>query len=382
MNILYVVASLDPDDGGAVKVVSELTQVLVKKGVEITIFVPSRKEKEVHTGYHGGVTINLFPTGFFAKYWAGYSKPLAETIKKEALRFDLIHTHGIWYYPQFAVYQVTKGTTQPIVASIHGELSQGNFRRAALKKKIFSALVQRKIFKAASTIHAVSPSEAEDILRFVGNVNISIVPNGVNPAEFTGPSNSKWIKNKYPQIQGKKVILFLGRISSGKGLDILTQAFGRVARELEAVCLLIVGPDNWGYKSIIDKILIREGIADKVIFTGMLTGEEKKAAFDCADVFVLPSLSEGFSIALLEAMLCGLPVIISPQCNFPEVEMARAGKVVDVEVNPLAKVLIEFLKNPDAGKEMGKQGAKLVREAYTWDIVADKMLALYEELVR
>jgi len=382
MKVLYVVASLDPSDGGAVKVVTELTQVLAKKGVEITIFAPSRKDKKVRIGNHGGVTVVLFPTGFFARYWAGYSQPLADALKREAPRFDLIHTHGIWYYPQFAVYQATKGTTRPIVASIHGELSQGNLRRAAFKKKIFSALVQRKIFKAASAIHAVSPREAEDILRFVGNANIAIVPNGVNPAEFAGPRLSAWIKKRYPHLQGKKVILFLGRISAGKGLDILARAFGRVARELEAVCLLVVGPDNWGYKSTIDKSIIREGVSDKVIFTGMLTGKEKKAAFDAADVFVLPSLSEGFSMALLEAMLCGLPVIISPQCNFAEAETAGAGKIVEADVNSLAKALIELLKNPEARKEMGRQGAKLVKERYTWDSVADKMLALYEGFVK
>lgn len=382
MQVLYVVASLDPSDGGAVKVVTELTQVLAKKGVEITICAPSRKDTTVRIGKHEGVTIALFPVGFFAKYWAGYSKPLAEAIQKEAPRFDLIHTHGIWYYPQFAVYQATKGTQKPIVASIHGELSQGNLRRAAFKKKIFSALMQRKIFTAASAIHAVSPKEAEDIVRFVGDVNIEIIPNGVNPVEFAGPPSSAWITKRYPHIQGNKVILFLGRISSGKGLDTLARAFGRVVRELEAVCLLIVGPDHWGYKGTIDKILVWEGISDKVIFTGILTGNEKKAAFDCADVFVLPSLSEGFSMALLEAMLCGLPVIISPQCNFPEVEMAQAGKVVDVDVNPLAKALLELLKNSEACKEMGRRGAKLVRAEYTWDIVADKMLALYEGLVR
>jgi glycosyltransferase involved in cell wall biosynthesis len=381
MKVLYVVASLDPDDGGAVKVVTELTQVLANKGVEITIFAPSRKDKKIRSRNQGGVKVVFFPTSLFARYWAGYSKLLAETLKKEAQRFDLIHTHGIWYYPQFAVYRATKDTTRPIVTSIHGELSDENLKRAAFKKKIFSALVQRRIFKAASAIHAVSSREAEDIVRFVGNADVSIIPNGVNPAEFAGPHNSAWIKRRYPHIQGKKVILFLGRINTGKGLDILAHAFGRIAREMEAVCLVVAGPDKWGYKSTIDKILKREGVADKVIFTGMLTGKEKKAAFDAADVFVLPSRSEGFSMVLLEAMLCGLPVVISPDCNFAEVETVGAGKIVQADVDPLAKALVELLRDPEACKEMGRQGEKLVREKYTWDMVADKMLALYKGLV-
>jgi glycosyltransferase involved in cell wall biosynthesis len=382
MKVLHVVASLDPRDGGAVKAVTELTQVLSKKGVETTIFAPSREDKGVRIRKQGGVTTAFFPTGFFARYWAGYSQPLAEALHSEAAGFDLIHTHGIWYYPQFAVYQATKGQARPVIASIHGELSPGNLRRAAFKKKIFSALVQRKIFKAASAIHAVSVGEAADILRFVDHANVSIVPNGVNPAEFVGPLNGARIKKKYPQMKGKKVVLFLGRISTGKGLDTLVRAFKRVAAEIGAVCLLIVGPDNWGYKGIIDGILSGEGIADRVIFTGMLTGEEKKAAFACADLFVLPSLSEGFSMALLEAMLCGLPVIISPQCNFAEVEAAGAGRIVDVGVNPLADAMITLLADPAACKEMGRRGARLVRGKYTWDMVADKMLALYAGVVR
>jgi glycosyltransferase involved in cell wall biosynthesis len=355
---------------------------LANKGMEITIFAPSRQDKKVRIANRRRVRVVFFPTGFFARYWAGYSRLLADALRREAAGFDLIHTHGIWYYPQFAVYRATKGTAKPIVASIHGELSRGNLRRAAFKKKIFSALVQRKIFQAAAAIHAVSPQEVQDIERFVGNANIAIIPNGINAAEFGGMRTSTWIRQRYPHLQGKKVILFLGRISSGKGLDILVQAFARVARERKDVCLLLVGPDQWGYQSAIEKILIREDMVDKVIFTGMLTGKEKQAVLDSADIFVLPSLSEGFSMALLEAMLSGLPVVISPQCNFAEVETAGAGKIVAVDVDSLAKTLTELLKDRRACHEMGKRGAKLVREKYTWDIVADRMLALYQGLIK
>jgi len=381
MKILYVVASLDPSDGGAVHVVRELTPVLAKKGADITIFAPSRKDKEVRTVHYGDVKTVFFPTGFFAKYWPGYSRPLAETLKREASRFDLIHTHGIWYYPQFAVYLATKGSTKPIVASVHGELSDINLSRSALKKKIFSAIAQRKILKIASAIHAVSEKEAEDIFRFVGKQHIASIPNGVNPEGHTDALHSKWINNKFPEIDGKKVILYLGRISSGKGIDTLVKAFAHIAKDKDNVLLLIAGPDSLGYRTHIEKIIEMENVSDTVIFTGMLEGTEKKTMLDCADVFVLPSLSEGFSIAVLEAMLCGLPVIISHQCNFNEVDIANAGKVISVDIDSLANAMTELLNNPVESKEMGKRGATLVREKYTWDVIADKMLALYNEIV-
>ena len=92
---------------------------------------------------------------------------------------------------------------------------------------------------------------------------------------------------------------------------------------------MIVGPDKWGYKATLEKILKREGVMDKVIFTGMLTGDQKRSALSCANVFVLPSHSEGFGVAILEAMLSGLPVVISRQCGFKEVEKINAGRIVD-----------------------------------------------------
>ena len=97
---------------------------------------------------------------------------------------------------------------------------------------------------------------------------------------------------------------------------------------------------------------------DKVIFTGMLTGDQKRSALSCANVFVLPSHSEGFGVAILEAMLSGLPVVISRQCGFKEVEKINAGRIVDIDAMTISETLIELLDNPRACKEMGERGKR------------------------
>jgi len=113
----------------------------------------------------------------------------------------------------------------------------------------------------------------------------------------------------------------------------------------------------------------------------MLTGNEKLAALSRADIFVLSSYSEGFSMSILEAMACGLPVVITKQCNFPEVEGIGAGKIIDADANHLSEALIELLDNPELCKDMGDRGKRLVMEKYTWDKVADQMIAAYEEIL-
>lgn len=382
MRVLHAIASLDPADGGAVQVVSELTQALAKKGVHITIIAPSPDGSSGTQKTIPDVEIMLFKKGFLSKYWGGYAPFLARTLREKTAHFDLLHIHGLWYYPLFAAYRAAKINRKPYLVTVHGELAKQALQRRRFKKRIYSALIQKRILHEAQAIQALSKKERKDILRFVHNSNIVVVPNGINIEEFGSTFDREWLKNYYPQLIEKKIILFLGRINKEKGLEILSQAFLNVTKKRNNVYLLIVGPDNWGYKARIEKILKQRDVFDKVIFTGLLTGDQKKSALNGADVFVLPSSSEGFGLAVLEAMYSGLPVVISRQCGFQEVEEINAGRVVDIDAGKLAETLIELLDNPRACKEMGERGRRFVESGeYRWDVIAGKILSVYEKIV-
>ena len=130
-----------------------------------------------------------------------------------------------------------------------------------------------------------------------------------------------------------------------------------------------------------ESILTSGGVIDRTIFTGMLTGKDKLAALSSADIFVLPSYSEGFSIAVLEAMAARLPVVISEGCNFPEVSEHDAGFVVEANEKPVAEAISALLSNSDLRARMGENGRKLVSERYTWQAAASKIADLYRTLV-
>jgi len=381
MKVLHIAASLSSKWGGPTRVIIGLTEALSKKGVKVSIFAPTAENEKGFLEKPEGVNIRLFRKSFPSKFWTSYSPGLAKALREEAFDFDLFHIHEIWHHPHFAAYQAARFARKCFVITIHGSLEPWCLNHKAFKKKIYSMLIQRKILREASALHAITGEEVRNIAKFVGNKNVLLIPNGLNLEEFENFSYREQIDELYPDIRGKKIILFLGRLHPKKGLDILAKAFQLILKQRDDIQLLIVGPDSNGYKEEIVKILKAENAIVNVTFTGMLRGDDKLAALSRADIFVLPSYSEGFSISILEAMACGLPVVVTKECNFPEVEEIGAGKVIDPDAGQLSEALIELLENQELCKEMGKRGKRLIQQKYTWDKVADKMIIAYEEIL-
>ena len=165
-------------------------------------------------------------------------------------------------------------------------------------------------------------------------------------------------RRRHPEIGDKHIILFFGRVNFKKGLDILAKAFGAVARQRQDVHLVIAGPDNEGWGARVRTWLGEEGVLGRTTFTGMLLGPDKLAVLRDASMFVLPSYTENFGLAVIEAMAAGLPIIISDKVNiWREVESAGAGKVVPCEAGKFTKAILDLLDKPEMARQMGQKGA-------------------------
>ena len=149
-------------------------------------------------------------------------------------------------------------------------------------------------------------------------------------------------------LKGRRVVLYLSRISPEKGLDELIPAWSAVIKKpsYSDALLVIAGPDDRGYRSKIEDMVLRAGLEAHVLLTGMVNGRNKFALISRADLFTLPSYSEGFSNALLENLAAGKPALITPGCNFPEVVEAGAGICVEPERNSLGEALMQLLDMP------------------------------------
>ena len=238
-----------------------------------------------------------------------------------------------------------------------------------------------RALRNADAIHAITPAEKRRIADLGYQTPVTVAPNGIDSAPFDTLPDPREFLNRFPALENKRVILFLGRLNPTKGLDILARAFSAIARRFPDAVLLMAGPDEEGGQRIMESILRSEGVLDRTLFTGMLTGYDKLAAMSRADLFVLPSYSEGFSIAILEAMAARLPVVITEGCNFPEVAEHGAGFVVEASDRPVTEAVGTLLSNHDLRVRMGEQGRKLVSERYTWRVTATTLADLYRDLV-
>ena len=257
----------------------------------------------------------------------------------------------------------------------------GAFRQKALKKRIYMFVLLDRILRNVNALHAVTRAEKEQVVKLGYETPVVVAPNGIQPAPFEAlPDPAEFIQ-RFPVLKGKRIILFLGRLHAKKGLDILARSFSTIARRFEDIVLLVVGPNKFGTQEKMESILSSEDLLGRAVFTGLLTGEDKLAAMNCADLFVLPSHSDVLGIAVLEAMAARLPVVITEGCEFPEVSEHGAGFVVEADEAPIAEAMTMLLSDADLRKRMGQQGRKLVTERYTWQVAAATMANLYKTLV-
>jgi glycosyltransferase involved in cell wall biosynthesis len=225
---------------------------------------------------------------------------------------------------------------------------------------------------------ALTEAEVESYRLLNVQTPCRVVPNGIDVSKYRDAPvrarTSRW--DFRPEQQ---VILFLGRVHPIKGADKLLEAFLKVQAEFPNAVLVLGGPDEFGLEEKFRSVAEREGLGDRILFPGMVSGEDKLDLLARADLFSLPSDAEGFSMAVLESLASGTPVLLSPGCHFPQVEKAGVGRVVPAEPDALAAALRELLGNPQELADMGRLSRPFVSTYYNWDAVTDQLVDAYRE---
>jgi len=300
MKILHVIASVAPRYGGPSKMVLELCRELGNRGHEVCIFttnIDGDKNLDAPIDQYipmNGFKIRYFPVQSPRRFIV--SLPLASALKNSINNFDVVHIHSLYLFHNLIAGHYCRKYKIPHIIRPHGILDPFLQRRHPFRKKIYNLMIEGRNLNQATAIHYTTREEME----LAKPLNIKapgvVVPNGIEFSKYKNLPEYGTFKNKYPRLKDKKIILFLSRINFKKGLDILIKSFGRIARTRNDVYLVIAGPDNDGYIRYVKKWLEEEGVTRKVIFTGMLLGEEKLAVFRDSDLFVLPSYSENFDV--------------------------------------------------------------------------------------
>ncbi len=369
---LHVVSHLDPRYGGLSTVVPQLASSITDQdafSVEVAAFC---NPDELCAQDDLALKLSSWPRS--RSLWLR-NGTLRTNFRDLVDRVDGLHIHGLWEQSTSVAATAAQMFHKPYVLSAHGMLEPWALSKKALKKRMYAALFERANLERASCLHALTHAEAADYRQFGCRRPIAVIPNGVTVPEF---SNPEMFFKKFPDLRGKRIILFLGRLHSKKGLNLLVDSWSTVAGKWPEAHIVLAGPDSDGTRIVLERRIAELGITEHITFAGMLRGEQKWSALAAAQGFVLPSYSEGLSVSVLEAMGMGLPVIISQQCNFPEVERIHAGWVIQSKTSHLTSVLNEFLSNSrEANEQIGNVGRKYVLQQYNWTTVATQMSDLY-----
>ena len=380
MRVLHVAASMSPKVGGPPTAVRGLTSALAQQEVHCEVITAQGSAVGNDVSPIPGVKIHSFDTEFPASFWPGYSRKLAAFLDSVVQGFDLVHTHQTMSYTTYAAFRTARRHALPYVLSLRGDLFAWALRHKGFKKWIYRKALLDSILKSADALHAVSPAEAARAAELGYDTPKFVIPNGVALGEPSPCAASEFLA-MYPTLVGRRIVLFLGRLHRIKGVDVLARGFSMAATRFPDAVLLVVGPDD-GARGAMESILEQTGVLDRTVFTGMLLGAHKRAAFQCAELFVQPSYTEGFSNSVLEALAAGLPVVISEQCNFPEVAEHGAGFVVPLNDASVGEAIGKLLSDARLGARMGRNGRRLVDERYTWQAAAASMAACYRTLLR
>ena len=316
--------------------------------------------------------------------WLGglsWSPGIKTALARDIPHADIIHNHSLWMLPNAYSSSIAHQHGKPVLISSHGTLEPWAWRHSGWKKKLVGRWFQYRDLERAACIHVFNHTEIEGV-RTAGFRNpIAVIPNGVHLPDFEEQVSSELFLNTFPETRGKRLALFMARVHEKKGLGHLLPAFGQLAAKYPDWHVVIAGPDAGDMtrsRAMVDQFAIR----DRVTFTGALQGELKASARAAAQAFLQPSFSEGFSMSIIEALACRLPVLLTPGCNFPEAVTAGAAISVDPTVEDCTRGLHELLsQTPTELRAMGERGRRLIESRYQWDTVAQDTMRLYRWLI-
>ena len=363
MLVIHTSPPMGPSYGGPYQSVRKLAQAQVMAGLSVSVQMPWSEEAEAHRGDWGPAVVKI--SGKILVPAFGWSPAYGREIL--ASGGAVLHTHGIWQHPSWVALAWKKRWQRPHVCSVRGMLEPWAWQHHAWKKRPVWWVMEQRNLQSASLLHATSEQEAQSFRDRRLSAPIAIIPNGVDAVERT--QNPKADRDK-------RTALFLSRLHPKKGLPMLLEAWARV--KPENWILNIVGPDEGGHRADLERQATLLGLADRVRFSGPLKGALKAQAFHEANLFVLPTHSENFGIAVAEAMAHGLPVITTHAAPWELLETERCGWWVPVSVDGIAAALDDATrKSPEELIAMGERGRAVVAERFAWDRIASEFIDCY-----
>jgi glycosyltransferase involved in cell wall biosynthesis len=293
----------------------------------------------------------------------------------------VVHIHGTFSHLTAAAAASARRHRVPYILRPAGSLDGLCLQRGSRRlKRLFTKVYLQRDLRGAAYLQATSSSEARELRVWRDAEEIRVIPHGVHVGAIEKRSGGEILQSAFPQLRGRTVVLFMGRLHAIKRVEVLVQAVARLRSNRPDLALLIAGHDAGHMPALMDAVQ-SAGIEESVVFAGFLQGERKQAALAGADVFALPSAHENFGVAVVEAMAHGTPVLVAPGvASHSYVDESGGGVTAAGTVEGFARGLTEILgKDRD---EMGRRGRRFVEDNLSWPAIVRQLDQLYEDALR
>jgi glycosyltransferase involved in cell wall biosynthesis len=367
MRVGFLVSSVSREAGGLFQSVRGFAKAVASTNANVRVFGIRDEQSAVDLQEWRPLSVQTFRPRLRA--W-GYSNQLVPAMLDADL--DILSVHGLWKYCSVGSQRWHRQTGRPYVVHPHGMLDSWALRNARWKKRIAAAHYENQHLRGAACLCALSEAEAQSIRSYGLRNPICVIPNGVDLPDLR-ESNAK------TQSANRKTLLYLGRLHRKKNLANLIRAWNKTfnsqRRNSDSWVLEIAGWHQRGYESELMGI----AAGDSVVFLGPQFGAEKSECYRTCDAFILPSLSEGLPMTVLEAWSYAKPVLMTAECNLPEGFSAKAAVRIGSSSDEIAAGLKQLVEMSDDDRAaMGARGRNLIATRFCWPRIGEQMRAVYD----
>jgi glycosyltransferase involved in cell wall biosynthesis len=387
MNLLFVLPAYEPAwaFGGVVRCTSSLCRGLVGLGHQVTVYTTNADGKgralEVPKGSprdQGGVLTYFFPSTFGSGSVFD-SRVLVGRLRRTVRQFDLVYLSAIWQWLGLSTSIICNREHVPLVMGTHGSFDKILRQRHWLRKTLYWHLFLKKAMSQASAIHFTTEYERQENADLLSEAASFIVPNGLDCSYFRPrPETRTQFRERYDLGQEVPLVITVARSDPKKRIDLLIRALSQVSE----IYLLVVGPREGDLTASWKNLAQQLQVADRVIWTGHLEGEELLQAYSAADMFSLVSEDENFGMVVVEAMACGIPILVNPEVAvWEEVKALDVGMGVNLEADAIARALADFVHHRALWLKRGRNSLEVAHQFFDREKVAALMARAFEDVL-
>jgi glycosyltransferase involved in cell wall biosynthesis len=389
VKILHIIPSVSPVRGGTSRAVLDMVRALRDCGIDAEIATTNDDGDNLLDVPLGKSTLyDRVPTYFFSRFSPqlpavrefAFSGSFTTWLFQTITKYDLIHVHALFSYTSSVAMSIARLRGVPYITTLHGLLCEWSLQQSAQKKQRYLKLIERANLDRARAIHVTCQQEQDDVLTLSFKSPTFVLPLALTEIPAQIPNANNLLRQSLKLPPDEPIILFLSRLHYKKGLDYLIPALGNLQNQ--RFTLVIAGNGTPAYEAEIRELLVTSGIEARTQMVGFVEGDRKNLLMQGSDLFALTSHSENFGISVLEALVVGTPVLLTPGVGLASVVRdSDIGYVANLDIEAITQALDRHLKDPDRAKAIGIYARQFTIENYNWDKVATDLVLVYQAVV-